>query len=412
MGGGLCGLTAAIRLAEAGIKVELFEAAAKAGGRTRSFIDKTTGELCDNGPHLLIGAYAATQQLLSDCSAADNVTWQPSLKLSLWDEQRKLFNLQPAPYMPFSMALLIAVKALPGHDWRSAAAMLRLARLLDQSNHQQSTVAELFRLAAIPENLRRDMLEPICLGVMNEDISTASAATFKRVLKESFASKASARLGWFNAPLDKALIAPLVEKAEQLGVSIRTGYRVRSVKEQAGGLVEVDGKPFTTAVLALPAYAAATLLGLEKRFETRCITNIHLWYKGHCGLPEPLIGGIGTSGEWFFDVSQTFEESPPLRHLCVVISADESRISDEVLVAQISHEINLICDVESVPVHHRIIREKRATVLVRESQPMLTASSRILDATESPAPGQLPATIEFAVLRGEKAASQARKLLQ
>lgn len=309
------------------------------------------------------------------------------------------------------MALLVAVKALPDHDWRSAAAMLRLARQLDQNDHINTSVAELFTIAAIPANLRRDMLEPICLGVMNEDISTASAATFKRVIKESFASKTSARLGWFNAPLDKALITPLLEKAEQLGVTIRTGYRVRSVKEQAGGIVEVDGKPFAAAILALPAYAAAALLGVKHCFQTRAITNVHLWFRDHCGLPEPLIGGIGTTGEWFFDVSQTFHQTPPLRHLCAVISADEKRISDEALLAQISHEIGLISGVDSAPVHHRIIREKRATVLVRDYQPMLTASSRIIDACEAPTPGQLPATIEFAVMRGEKAASEVSKLL-
>ncbi|WP_347239165.1 FAD-dependent oxidoreductase [Mariprofundus sp. KV] len=411
IGGGLCGLTAAIRLAQTGIKVELFEAAPKAGGRTRSFIDKTTGELCDNGPHLLIGAYEATQRLLNDCDATANVTWQPSLKLSLWDEQRNHFRLQPNAYMPFAMALLVAVKALPDHDWRSAAAMLRLARQLDQNDQINTSVAELFTIAAIPANLRRDMLEPICLGVMNEDISTASAATFKRVIKESFASKTSARLGWFNAPLDKALITPLLEKAEQLGVTIRTGYRVRSVQEQAGGIVEVNGKPFAAAILALPAYAAATLLGIDNCFQTRAITNVHLWFRDHCGLPEPLIGGIGTTGEWFFDVSQAFQQTPSLRHLCAVISADENRISDEALVAQISHEIGLISGVDLAPVHHRIIREKRATVLVRNYQPMFTASSRIIDACEAPTPGQLPATIEFAVLRGEKAASEVCKLL-
>lgn len=309
------------------------------------------------------------------------------------------------------MALLVAVQALPGHDWRSAAAMLRLARLLEQSDHQETSVAELFRIAAIPANLRRDMLEPICLGVMNEDVSTAPAATFKRVLKESFASKNSARLGWFNAPLDEALIAPLVEKASALGVIIRTSYRVRSIQEQAGGIVEVDGKPFAAAILALPAYTAANLLDVENRFETRCITNVHLWFRDHNGLPEPLIGGIATTGEWFFDVSQIFKQTPVLRHLCAVISADEGEISDEALVAQISHEIELISGVKSAPVHHRIIREKRATVLVRDYQPMLASSSRIVDACEAPAPGQLPATIEFAVLRGEKAASEIGKLL-
>ncbi|MDX8406932.1 MAG: FAD-dependent oxidoreductase, partial [Mariprofundaceae bacterium] len=76
IGGGVAGLTAAIRLAEQGRSVHLFEAAPEPGGRTRSFIDKVTGQCCDNGPHLMIGAYHATRRLLHDCGAGNNVHWQ------------------------------------------------------------------------------------------------------------------------------------------------------------------------------------------------------------------------------------------------------------------------------------------------------------------------------------------------
>ena len=81
IGAGLTGLTAAIRLAETGVQVELFEASPLAGGRTKSFHESFANELCDNGPHLLIGAYSATQKLLDDCGASANVYWQPSLPL-------------------------------------------------------------------------------------------------------------------------------------------------------------------------------------------------------------------------------------------------------------------------------------------------------------------------------------------
>jgi len=411
IGAGLCGLTAAIRLAERGFQVELFESASKAGGRTRSFVDNTTGQLCDNGPHLLIGAYEATQKLLSDCNASHNITWQSSLKLPLWDKNRTHFALHPSPWIPFPLALLLAVRSMPGHGWSSSLAMLRMALAMRTNTIDSTTVSELIKSCRIPARLVDDMLEPLCLGAMNEAIESADASTFKRVLRESFASKESARLGWFNAPLDNALIQPLVKKAEKLGVIIRTRSLVRSVVEQNSGL-KINGAYFDTAIIALPAYAADALFDRERLCETRCITNVHLWYKDHPGLPEALIGGINTRGQWFFDVSvQMQQTSSGLRHLCVVISNDEQTVAEKVLLDQLTGELNLICKSHHSPCHYRIIREKRATVLVSHQQHTGLPSSRIIDAIEAPVSGQLPATIEFAVQRGEKAALEVIKLL-
>ncbi|GAV21108.1 hypothetical protein MMIC_P2087 [Mariprofundus micogutta] len=400
-------------MAQAGIQVELFEASPKPGGRTRSFIDKASGELCDNGPHLLIGAYQATQQLLSDCNATSNLVWQPSLKLPLWDVERNHFQLFPAPWLPFPLALLMAVRSLPAHGWASAVAMLRLARALNQDHPADTSVSDLIRLYDIPPTLVSDMLEPICLGSMNEDIHSADASTFKRILRESFASKKTARLGWFNAPLDLALIKPLVERAEQLGVNIRTRQRVRSLKKEADAVL-VNGDLYDAVVIALPAFAADALLDRESQSETRCITNVHLWFEANPGLPETFVGGIRTTGQWFFDITaQMQQQELPLYHICAVISADEQDMDDATLLELVTHELNLICNSSThlSPCHFRIIREKRATVLVRKHDASQMASVRMIDATEQPLPGELPATIEFAVQRGEKAAIEVLKLL-
>ncbi|MDQ6981622.1 MAG: FAD-dependent oxidoreductase [Mariprofundus sp.] len=412
MGGGVCGLTAALRLAENGFEVELFEAAPQPGGRTRSFIDKKSGELCDNGPHLLNGAYQATEKLLDDCQAADHVTWQASLKLPLWEKQRQFFSLNPSVRLPFPLALLLSVQAMPGHSWCSALAMLRLHRAINSNGCANYSVASLLNHYNIPDALVRDMIEPICLGAMNESIQTADTSTFARVLAESFASRKSARLGWFNAPLQQALITPLVNTAERLGVIIHTRHSVQSVQARKNG-VTVDDEAFEAAVIALPAYASNRLLGQDLACETRAITNVHLWYRQHAGLPEPFIGGIGTLGQWFFDVSaQMGQINPSVRHLCAVISAvevEKNNTDSHQLVDQINRELAALCGVDNAPIHTRIVCEKRATVLVRAC-PRRAAIRNIVNASESPVPGELPATIEFAVQRGEKAAQSVKKL--
>ena len=54
IGAGISGLSAAVRLANAGFKVHLHEATQQAGGRCRSYFDAATNLTIDNGNHLLL----------------------------------------------------------------------------------------------------------------------------------------------------------------------------------------------------------------------------------------------------------------------------------------------------------------------------------------------------------------------
>ena len=51
IGAGISGLSAAVRLANAGFKVHLHEATQQAGGRCRSYFDAATNLTIDNGNH-------------------------------------------------------------------------------------------------------------------------------------------------------------------------------------------------------------------------------------------------------------------------------------------------------------------------------------------------------------------------
>src|SRR5690242_9143500 len=54
IGAGISGLSAAVRLANAGHSVQVHEATQQAGGRCRSYFDGATGLVIDNGNHLLL----------------------------------------------------------------------------------------------------------------------------------------------------------------------------------------------------------------------------------------------------------------------------------------------------------------------------------------------------------------------
>src|SRR6201999_1444359 len=54
IGAGISGLSAAVRLANAGYKVDVHEATQQTGGRCRSYFDAATNLTIDNGNHLLL----------------------------------------------------------------------------------------------------------------------------------------------------------------------------------------------------------------------------------------------------------------------------------------------------------------------------------------------------------------------
>ena len=81
VGGGFAGLSAAAMLAERGARVLLLEARARLGGRATAFVDRETGEMVDNGQHVLFGCYRETLAFLRRIGADGNVHTQDTLEL-------------------------------------------------------------------------------------------------------------------------------------------------------------------------------------------------------------------------------------------------------------------------------------------------------------------------------------------
>src|ERR1044072_4755276 len=79
IGGGFAGLSAAARLSKNGARVLVLEAKARLGGRATAFQDRETGELVDNGQHVLVGCYVETFAFLREIGAGGNVSLQPRL---------------------------------------------------------------------------------------------------------------------------------------------------------------------------------------------------------------------------------------------------------------------------------------------------------------------------------------------
>ena len=85
IGAGLAGLAAAVRLAGAGQRVVLYEAAPQAGGRCRSYEDKQLGVTLDNGNHLLLSANHEALDYLDAIGARDRLVGPATARLPFLD---------------------------------------------------------------------------------------------------------------------------------------------------------------------------------------------------------------------------------------------------------------------------------------------------------------------------------------
>ena len=74
IGAGLAGLSAAVRLTEAGVKTVVHEAAAAAGGRCKSFFDPAFGAEIDNGNHLILSGNQAALDYLARIGSFDRLS--------------------------------------------------------------------------------------------------------------------------------------------------------------------------------------------------------------------------------------------------------------------------------------------------------------------------------------------------
>src|SRR5690349_19905444 len=94
IGAGCAGLSAAVRLADAGLVVVVAEESPRLGGRATAFSDRETGERVDNGQHVLFGCYRETYDYLRRVGTDSLAPLQRRLRLSMASSEGRLSTLE------------------------------------------------------------------------------------------------------------------------------------------------------------------------------------------------------------------------------------------------------------------------------------------------------------------------------
>jgi hydroxysqualene dehydroxylase len=432
VGAGVAGLAAASALAEAGRRVLVLEARGELGGRATAFIDRATGELVDNGQHVLFGCYHETFAFFRRVGADAHVRVQPTLEVPYLDPDGRRSVLK-CPALPSPLHLLGAIldwDALPLLDrfraLRLAGPLLRARRNGVGSQTGDETVSQWLTRYGQRGRLREWLWEPLAVAALNQSPAEAAAAPFLRVLALMFGpDPRDASLVLPTAPLHEMYAVPARRYIEGRGGEVRTHAlaRVRLEGHRVLG-IEVRGEAIDVnrVVAAVPWFSLGQLftgssslmdstIATAGRMTSKPIVTVNLWYD-RAVMEDLFVGLPGRAMQWVFDKRQAFGERAS--HLSLVSSGADGLVDldNEALVTLAAREV-----AESIPGARAallrrgtVIREKRATFSLAPGQPQRPE-------VETPVDGLflagdwidtgLPGTIESAALAGHRAAQAA-----
>jgi hydroxysqualene dehydroxylase len=403
IGAGVAGLSAAVRLAEAGAAVIVHEAAQAAGGRCRSYADQALGLTIDNGNHLLLSGNHAALDYLERIGSRDSLSGPGAAVFDFADMKsgerwRLRLNEGRVPWWLFDRK-----RRAPGTALREYFAPLAMLIRAPAT----ATVAQAMTCAG---PLYERLWRPLLTAGLNTEPKESSAALAAGLLRETLGAGGRACHPLVaGRGLSRSFIDPALAFLEAKNATLRFGDRLREIRFAGGRAVALEFESGgvaldddAAAVIAAPPWTARELLpGLETPDEFRAIVNAHFRVTPPPGQPA-ILGVVNGLIEWLF----AFPE-----HLSVTISnADRliDRPRDE-LAAEIWREAAGLSGLPAELPRWQIVKEKRATIASTPAQnakrpPSRTRWDNVALAGDWTQTG-LPATIESAVRSGYKAAS-------
>src|SRR5262245_51656069 len=435
IGAGCAGLSAAVRLAAADLRVVVVEEAPRLGGRATAFVDRETGQRVDNGQHVLFGCYRETYDFLRWIGSETCAPLQSRLGLTMVGADGECFEFAvPALPPPWHLiAGLVRWRALSLPDRLSA---LRLQPFLAEVRRRgpeavaarvpsRQTVSEWLTQHRQSARLRQWLWHPLAVAALNQSPDVAAARPFVRVIAELFGPRIEdSAIGLPTVPLDELYASPAVRFVEQHSGRVLSRTRARILVNGDDGLrVQAGEETFRPQVVvsavawhgvarlwesAVPP-ALVDLIADAGRLESSPIVTVNLWLDGPV-TSSKFAGLVDGRMQWLFDKSAIFGEHAS--HLSLVSSGadDIARMDNAEIVRLASDELRSAFPLFANRSVFRsvVVREHRATFSLAPGGPSRPQSS-------TPLPGfflagdwtdtGLPGTIESAVLSGHRAAN-------
>ncbi|MFJ1622532.1 hydroxysqualene dehydroxylase HpnE [Streptomyces sp. NPDC088190] len=344
IGGGLAGITSALRLADAGLDVTLLEGRPRLGGLAFSF---RRGELTvDNGQHVYLRCCTAYRWFLDRVDGTRLAPLQNRLDVPVLDVGRpsgaRLGRLRRnALPVPFHLAAGLATYPHLSLAERAGVgrAALALGRLDpdDPALDAVDFASWLARHGQSPRTIEA-LWDLVGVATLNATAPNSSLALAAKVFKTGLLSEpGAADIGWASVPLGEVHDTLARKALDSAGVrtELRTKASALTRTEDGGWIVDTGGERIEaeTIVLAVPQRETHDLLpegALDKPgrlldIGTSPILNVHVVYDRKV-LRRPFFAALGSPVQWVFDRTDASGLTGPGQYLAVSQSAADEEI--------------------------------------------------------------------------------------
>lgn len=429
LGAGISGMSSAMHCIKHGKKPLLIESTGNIGGRARSFEDRISGDVIDNGQHVMMGCYASFFALIQEIGMMNKMHKQECLTIPFHfpngEKDILIAKGMAGINGPIGMALgMLRLKFLSPKDKRSLL-IFSLRLKLGICKPGSMTALEFLLSEAQSDKLIELIWTPVILATMNGKPKEVSAKVFVTVLRLAFFGSGDASSLYIPQCGLSELFEPFEDWLSKHGGMMLRSNGVNSIdieNNRLKGVTLQDGKHILTSHLisAIPPHALLKILPEELKVQSYFsdfdsiryspIISLYLWFD--TSFPEIDVSAImDSTTQWVFNKSTNMKSAKSL--LALTISAGDE------IVGHSTEEIALHCAEEvrrcfpemrdAKLLHWKVIKEKSATVLIdpetEEKRPSQKSPVDGLFIAGDWTNTGLPATLEGAALSGKIAAS-------
>jgi zeta-carotene desaturase len=434
LGGGISGISAAVHLTAHGVKTALIESRPFLGGRTYSFIDRSTGDELDNGQHLMMGCYEETRKLIHLLDSDHLVSLQPALNVRFLHQESGKHDLRFANVInPLNALIGIARFGLlsVGNrlNLRHVAIDLSLADTTAENKIAYLTADEWLTSLHQTEPVRKYLWSSLIFGTMNGHPQNVSAVLFRRVLKRIFlGSKTDSSFLLPRAGLSRIFGQAADRFLKSNSSSVFLGTKVENILVSRSKLKEVvlENGSSLTAQAVISAVPYHTLQRMNNSATSQAvfpkvhftmfspvpIMTIYVWFNATV-MEDLFVALLDSPIQWVFNRSLLLSSPSSSGQLLALVKSGAyglvSKSNAELTQLAIQELSRFFPGVsKSVLTRSVIIRERSATFsptpeINFNRPPTATQIENFFLAGDWTDTGY-PATIEGAALSGAKAA--------
>ncbi|MBM01419.1 MAG: hypothetical protein CL762_01680 [Chloroflexi bacterium] len=335
IGGGISGITSMVTLANKGLKTLLLEKSAFLGGRAFSFKDQSTGELIDNGQHVIVGACNEFIKLIKDIDSENKIIKVNNFQVPVIYDGKKSYL--GSKYFKSIIGLFISLvnyKHLSFIDkYHLIIALLKIKFTdIDNINIKEENFGVWLNNNNQSSKSIKCFWELIIKPALNDNLEVIETKEALSVIKRSFFGEGDLYLGipstnlsslWSSTENVLQNNSSKILKKTNAERLISSKGKLSSVKLSNGEIIEANNFIISTsqsaAIKLLNDSNINTINNTEEGLlESSPIVGIHFWFKKPV-ISERYIASAGSNIQWIFNVSRNHNKED--NHIVISQSA-------------------------------------------------------------------------------------------